>query len=263
MKLMKAKQRARRGALRGAVAALGGAVLAGCDKLSNNESFVGVLKSAESLSHGAQKVVAGKRAMAQEFSQADVAPQFRSNGTLNPVDADYKALLKDNFADYKLEVGGLVDAPFSLSLAEIRALPSRTQITRHDCVEGWSCIGKWKGTPLGAIIDRAKPKSNAKFVVFHCFDSMEDPSKAEDSHYYESIDLDEAHHAQTILAYELNDVALPVSNGAPLRCRVERQLGYKQAKYVRSIELVESFADMRGGNGGYWEDEGYEWYGGI
>ena len=143
-------------------------------------------------------------------------------------------------------------------------MPSRTQITRHDCVEGWSCIGKWKGVQLGRILEMVEPKPEAKFVVFHCFDSMDGPSlDGHDSRYYESIDLDDAHHAQTILAYELNDKALPVTNGAPLRCRVERQLGYKQAKYIRSIELVASFADIRGGKGGYWEDQGYEWYGGI
>ena len=143
-------------------------------------------------------------------------------------------------------------------------MPARTQITRHDCVEGWSCIGKWKGVPLGAVLDQARPMGQAKFVVFRCFDSMEGPSlDGRDSRYYESIDLEEAHHAQTILAYDLNDKPLPVINGAPIRCRVERQLGYKQAKYVKAIELVESFAAIRGGKGGYWEDEGYEWYGGI
>jgi DMSO/TMAO reductase YedYZ molybdopterin-dependent catalytic subunit len=168
------------------------------------------------------------------------------------------------FADYRLEVGGLVARPLELSLAQLRALPSRTQITRHDCVEGWSCIGKWKGVQLGRILEMAGPKPEAKFVVFRCFDSMDGLSiDGRDSRYYESIDLDDAHHAQTILAYELNDRPLPVTNGAPLRCRVERQLGYKMAKYVRAIELVESYAAIRGGNGGYWEDQGYEWYAGI
>ncbi len=117
---------------------------------------------------------------------------------------------------------------------------------------------------LGRILEMAGPKPEAKFVVFRCFDSMDGLSiDGRDSRYYESIDLDDAHHAQTILAYELNDRPLPVTNGAPLRCRVERQLGYKMAKYVRAIELVESYAAIRGGNGGYWEDQGYEWYAGI
>ena len=262
--LMRARQRDRRHLLRGAIAAAGAAVLAGCDRLSNNPSFVETLMSAQNLSHAAGRIVAPKLAMAQEFSQSDVPANFRGNGTLDPTDADYKSLQQAGFADYKLKVGGLVETPAEYTLEQLRAMPSRTQITRHDCVEGWSCIGKWKGVPLGLLLDAAKPTAQAKFVVFRCFDSMDGPSlDGHDSHYYESIDLDEAHHAQTLLAYDLNDKALPVINGAPLRCRVERQLGYKQAKYVRAIELVESFAQIRGGKGGYWEDEGYEWYGGI
>jgi DMSO/TMAO reductase YedYZ molybdopterin-dependent catalytic subunit len=262
--LMRARQRDRRRVLRGAVAAAGSAMLAGCDKLSNSAGFVEALKSAQHLNHAAQKVVAPRPAMAQEFSQDDVAPSFRGNGTLNPMDADYQALRRGGFADYELMVGGLVEKSAFFSLAQLRDMPSRTQITRHDCVEGWSCIGKWKGVQLSLLLDQVKPLSQARYVVFRCFDSMDGPTlDGRDSRYYESIDLDEARHAQTILAYELNDQPLPVANGAPIRCRVERQLGYKQAKYVRAIELVESFAQIRGGKGGYWEDEGYEWYGGI
>ncbi|HUP06242.1 MAG TPA: molybdopterin-binding protein [Caldimonas sp.] len=262
--LMRARDRERRRLLRGAVAAAGAAALSGCDRLSNNPSFIETLKGAQRLSHSAAKVVAPRAAMAQEFGPQDIAPVFRSNGTLDPRDADYRQLRAAGFADYRLAVGGLVEKPGEWSLEELRAMPSRTQITRHDCVEGWSCIGKWKGVPLAHVLERVKPLPAAKFVLFRCFDSMGDPSPtAPDSRYYETIDLDDATHAQTILAYELNDRPLPVSNGAPLRCRVERQLGYKQAKYVRAIELVTSFDQMRGGKGGYWEDEGYEWYGGI
>ena len=262
--LMRARQRDRRHLLRGAVAAAGSALLTGCDRLSQNESFVATLKSAEHLNRAAQKIVAPRPAMAQEFKQADVAQTFRGNGSVNPSDADYVALRDAGFADYRLSVGGLVASPTEFSLDELKAMPARTQITRHDCVEGWSCIGKWKGVQLGSILERVQPKPEAKFVVFRCFDSMDGPSlDGHDSRYYESIDLDDAHHVQTILAYELNDKPLPITNGAPLRCRVERQLGYKQAKYIRAIELVESFAQIRGGKGGYWEDEGYEWYGGI
>jgi DMSO/TMAO reductase YedYZ molybdopterin-dependent catalytic subunit len=262
--LMRAHQRDRRHLLRGAVAVAGAAALSGCDRLSRNETFVDVLTSAQLASRAAQKVLAPRSTMAQEFDADHIAKTFRSNGTLNPVDSDYQALRKGGFADFKLTIGGLVERPTDYTIAQLRAMPSRTQITRHDCVEGWSCIGKWKGVPLGPMLDQAKPLPQARFVVFRCFDSMQTPSDgAPDSRYYESIDFDDAYHPQTILAYELNDRALPVSNGAPLRCRVERQLGYKQAKYVRAIELVESFAQIRGGKGGYWEDEGYEWYGGI
>lgn len=252
----------RRQLLRGALAGAGAFSLAGCDQLSRNETVVDVLKSAQHLSRGAHKLVAGRKAMAQEFTQGDVAAHFRSNGTLMPRDADYQALLKGGFADWKLEVGGLVENPAAFTLAELRAMPSRTQITRHDCVEGWSSIGKWKGVPLAHLLDRVRPLANAKYVLFRCADSMEAPA-AGDSRYYESVDLDDAYHVQTVLAYELNDQPLPVSNGAPLRARIERQLGYKHAKYLMKIELVERFDTLRGGYGGYWEDNGYEWYAGI
>ena len=253
----------RRMALRGALASVGTLTLAGCDKLSRNETFVDVLKSAQHLSHGAHKVVAGRKAMAQEFSQADVAAHFKGNGTLVPADADYQAQMRNGFKDWKLEVGGLVEKPLALSLDELRAMPSRTQITRHDCVEGWSSIGKWKGVQLSHLLEQARPLANAKYVVFRCADSMEAPRAGTDSTYYESVDLDDAYHAQTVLAYDLNDKPLPVNNGAPLRVRIERQLGYKHAKYVVKVELVESFEKIRDGKGGYWEDNGYEWYAGI
>ncbi len=152
------------------------------------------------------------------------------------------------------------EAPRQWTLEELRALPSRSQITRHDCVEGWSAIAQWKGARLAALLQAVRPKSTARYVVFHCADPMEadgsDP-------YYESIDFDDAYHKQTILAYELNGEPLPVKNGAPLRLRVERQLGYKHAKYVMRLELVQSFARIGEGKGGYWEDQGYQWYAGI
>ena len=260
----RARATSRRTALRTALASVGTLALAGCDRLSNDAGFVDVLKSAQDLSHAAQRAVAGRNAMAQEFSPADVAAHFRTNGTLMPADADYQALLRGGFADWKLQIGGLVEAPAEFTLAQLRAMPSRTQITRHDCVEGWSSIGKWKGVQLSHVLAQVKPLANAKFVVFRCADSMDGPSlDGHDSRYYESVDLDEANHVQTLLAYELNDQPLPVANGAPLRARIERQLGYKQAKYVMRLELVDSFAKIRDGHGGYWEDQGYEWYAGI
>jgi len=241
----------------GGVAAL---ALAGCQKLSQSEWFPKVLGVGERLSAAAGTLVAGRKAMAQEFTEADLSPSFRSNGTSRPQSAEYEALAAGSFADYRLVVDGLVARPGRYSLADLRALDARTQITRHDCVEGWSAIGKWKGVPLGRLLEAAQPAAQARFVVFHCADPMDDDGT---SPYYESVDMDDAWHAQTILAYELNDKPLPVENGAPLRLRVERQLGYKHAKYVMRIELVESFATIAGGKGGYWEDQGYQWYAGI
>ena len=251
----------RRRLLRGALVAAGTPLLGACDRLSRNEAFADTLKSAQRLSRSVHKALAGRSALAQEFTPADIAPHFRSNGTRLPRDANYRALMADGFRGWRLQVAGLVARPAVFTLAELRALPSRTQITRHDCVEGWSAIGKWKGVPLARLLEAVGPLPQARYVVFGCADSMEDGPN--DSRYYESVDLDDARHVQTILAYELNDAPLPVENGAPLRARIERQLGYKHAKYLMRIELVESFGALRGGQGGYWEDNGYEWYAGI
>jgi len=243
-----------------AVAAAGTALLAGCNRLSLTDWFPKVLGAGETASEAAAALVATRRSMAQEFSPADLSPRFRSNGTGDPANPEYQSLAAGGFADYRLEVGGLVERPASYSLAELRALPSRTQITRHDCVEGWSAIGKWKGARFAALLDLVRPKPDARYVMFYCADPMSDDPN---DRYYESIDMDDARHEQTILAYELNDATLPIANGAPIRLRVERQLGYKHAKYVMRIELVASFADIAGGRGGYWEDQGYQWFAGI
>jgi DMSO/TMAO reductase YedYZ molybdopterin-dependent catalytic subunit len=260
--LMRARQRDRRHLLRGAVAAAGSAFLTGCDKLSQNESFVDTLKSAQRLSRAAAKVVAPRPAMAQEFGPEAVAQSFRGNGTLSPGDADYVALRNADFAGYKLTVGGLVEKPADFTLEQLRAMPSRTQITRHDCVEGWSAIGKWQGVPLSQVLDLAGLKPGARYVIFHCADNLGET--ADDSGlYYESIDLLDAYHPQTILAYMMNGQDLPVAHGAPLRLRIERQLGYKQAKYVNRIEVADAYSHLNGGKGGFWEDRGYEWYAGI
>ena len=245
----------------GRIAALaGGLVLTGCDRLSRTGWFPPILERAEALTRSVQRLITPRNALAKEYTEKDLSPTFRSNGTAEPDDEEYAALAKDGFADWRLSVGGLVDHPLELSLAELRAMPSRTQITRHDCVEGWSAIGKWTGVPLAAVLARAGVKPAARYVVFRCADPMDD---TDDSNYYESIDMVDAYHPQTILAYGLNGAPLPVPNGAPLRLRVERQLGYKMAKYLMSIELVESFGAIAGGKGGYWEDRGYEWYAGI
>ena len=240
--------------------AAGTLMLAGCQRLSTSEWFPKVLGAGEAVSAAVAHAVTSRKSMAQEFSEADRSPTFRSNGTAEPNNDAYRALAAGGFADYRLEVGGSVVQPASFSLAELRALPSRTQITRHDCVEGWSAIAKWKGARLAALLETVRPKPEARFVVFHCADPMEDDGT---SPYYESIDLEDAFHPQTLLAYEMNDAALPIANGAPIRLRVERQLGYKHAKYVMRMELVESFDKIAGGKGGYWEDQGYQWFAGI
>ncbi|MGH8801813.1 MAG: molybdopterin-binding protein [Casimicrobiaceae bacterium] len=254
------RQRARRRFLARMGAALGAASLAGCDRLSQSDTAASALGSAERLNAAMARLVTGHGAMAQEYTEADLSPTFRSNGTANPNNPAYQALASGGFAAYALKVDGLVAKPQSFTLAELHALPSRTQITRHDCVEGWSAVGKWQGARLSALLDRVEPIPSARYVVFHCADPMNDDGT---DLYYESIGMDDAYHVQTILAYRLDDRPLPIKNGAPIRVRVERQLGYKHAKYVMRLQLVESFADIGDGNGGYWEDQGYQWYAGI
>ncbi len=231
--------------------------LAGCDKLASTSWFSSFLTKAGPFTEAAQTAITPTNALAREFTEADIAPQFRANGSVDPQDDDYLGHVDNGFKNWKLQVKGLVERPYSLSLDELRALPSRTQITRHDCVEGWSCIGKWKGVPLRAVLEHAGVKPQARFVVFRCMDTLDE------SLYYESCRIVDAFHPQTILAYDLNDKPLLVANGAPLRVRLERKLGYKQAKYLTAIELVDSYAGIGGGKGGFWEDQGYDWYGGI
>lgn len=246
---------------------LGGAALAlsGCkvfDRATDRDSALrAVFASHEGLTLPVQRGLIGDR-LAPEFTEADIRQGMRPNGSVDPSGAAYRQMAAGGFRDYRLSVTGLVEAPLSLSLADLARLPSRTQITRHDCVEGWSCIAKWQGVPLGTVLTAARPRPAARYVVFHCFDAIE-RSLSGEVHYYESIDLIDANHPQTILAYAMNGAPLPVANGAPLRLRVERQLGYKMAKYVHTIELTDSFAGLGLGRGSYWADRGYEWYAGI
>jgi DMSO/TMAO reductase YedYZ molybdopterin-dependent catalytic subunit len=214
------------------------------------------------LTYKAQRLLLSADQLAPEFSMADIRQDQHPNGSTEPDTDDYLALQEKNFADYQLEVNGLVERPMRFTLEALKTLPSRTQITRHDCVEGWSCIAKWQGVALKQILDQVGVKPEARYVMFHCFDAIEKGLSGEIL-YYESIDLVDARHPQTILAYAMNDKPLPVENGAPLRVRVERQLGYKMAKYIRRIELISDFSQIQQGQGSYWADRGYEWYAGI
>jgi DMSO/TMAO reductase YedYZ molybdopterin-dependent catalytic subunit len=251
----------RRNFFRRSLAAAVATFIGGCDRLNNTQWFPKLLTAGEHLSYNVHRTLVPRRAMAQEFTVADLSPHFPSNGTAYPDSAVYRALAQRDFIDWVLVVDGMVTTPTRFSLAQLRSLPSRTQITRLDCVEGWSAIGKWTGVPLSEVLRAVQPTAAARYVVFHCADPM---NKDGTDLYYESIDMDDAYHPQTILSYELNDGPLPIPNGAPLRLRVERQLGYKHAKYLMRLELVSSLEGIHGGKGGYWEDSnGYQWYAGI
>ena len=248
----------RRGLIGSLAAGAGGVLLSGCNKINADPGVRSLLQSAEGLTMRAQRIIGDRTTLAREFTAADLSPVFRSNGTRQPAGADYESHRLSGFADWRLTVDGLVARPQTLSMAQIRAMPQRTQITRHDCVEGWSAIGQWTGVPLKLLLDQAGLRSNARYLIFHCAD------RYAQADYYESIDLIDAFHPQTILAWGLNRQLLPVGNGAPLRLRVERQLGYKHAKYIQRIEAVDSLAGRGLGKGGYWEDyHDYAWYAGI
>jgi DMSO/TMAO reductase YedYZ molybdopterin-dependent catalytic subunit len=232
--------------------------LAGCDNLSQSQWVVSLLSKTEKLTERVQRAITPMNALAREYSESEISKVFPANGSSDPGTADYYTHVEQNFSHWTLEINGLVQTPTSWSLMAIKDLPSRTQITRHDCVEGWSAIGKWTGVPLGDLMRHVQPLPNARYVVFHCAD-IDDQGLP----YYESMSVADAYHPQTILTYELNDQPLDIPHGAPLRLRFERQLGYKHAKFLMRIELVETFAGIWGGKGGYWEDQGYEWYAGI
>jgi DMSO/TMAO reductase YedYZ molybdopterin-dependent catalytic subunit len=242
-------------------ASLGAAALGFSGRPADAASFEEWIGHAQSLTYRAQRLL-GRNSLAREFSAKDLSPDFKVNGTHKPDTPEYEALLADNFSTWRLTVDGLVANRLSLSLADLRALPQRAQITRHDCVEGWSAIGQWQGVPLAEILKRAIPLPASRFVVFHCADFYE---RADDGtgQYYESIDMVDAFHPQTIVAHSLNGESLSVGHGAPARLRVERQLGYKQAKYLMRVELAERLDGFGRGKGGFWPDRGYEWYAGI
>ena len=243
-------------------AALGGLMASGCDRISQAPSVVDFLSGAEGLTRRGQRLLLAAQPLAREFQAKDISPTFKPNGSIHPGGEAYAAMLASGFADWRLKVFGLVQHPLSLSLAQLEALRARTQITRHDCVEGWSAIGQWTGVPLGAVLHAAGLAPNARYIVFRCADQLEAGARGS-GFYYESIDLFDAFHPQTILAYALNGRPLDVAHGAPLRLRVERQLGYKQAKYLIGVEAVDRLDGIEGGKGGFWEDRGYEWYAGI
>jgi DMSO/TMAO reductase YedYZ molybdopterin-dependent catalytic subunit len=237
-------------------ASLGALGLAGAVALRGARIKGDILKASEQLTLRTQRLLLGRRTLAREFSARDVSPVFPVNGTHVPQGAAYQELIASGFRDWALKVDGLVKHPLSLSLGQLALLESRTQTTMHCCDEGWNAVATWTGVPLARVLALAEPLTRAAYAVFHCLDKREDGEL-----YYESIDLFDANHPQTILAYRMNGRPLPVGNGAPVRLRVETQIGYKNAKYVDRIELVDRLDGLGKGRGGWWEDfDGAVWY---
>jgi DMSO/TMAO reductase YedYZ molybdopterin-dependent catalytic subunit len=185
-----------------------------------------------------------------------VSPYARVNGR-PPKNEAYTRSVAAGFEDWRLLVDGLVEAPLCLSIAELRAMPRGTQSTLHVCIQGWTYFAAWAGVRVAYLLEEARPKPAARYLVFHTLDEKwERPGHG---NYYEVIDLETARRPQVILAYEMNGAQLPVEHGAPLRLRVEHQLGYKMAKWVHRIELVEDFRGIGKGQGG-WRDDVLNYY---
>ncbi len=223
-------------------------------KLNDNHGFHNFLESAE----GLNELAIGTRGRATLYRPSDISNDFPIDSLDTPTDSTYSGLVGDGFRSYRLIVDGLVDRPQALTLPQLHGLMQMSQITRHDCVEGWSVIAQWQGVRLADVIAMAAPRDGARFAVFHSFDR-----DANGTPYYESLSLEQAAHPQTLLALRQNGGPIVPDRGAPVRLTVPTQLGYKSAKWVRRIQIVASVGTIGSGKGGYWEDQGYEWYAGI
>jgi DMSO/TMAO reductase YedYZ molybdopterin-dependent catalytic subunit len=218
-------------------------------------TYGNVLRAGDALTYAAHRVLLPSGALVHEYGIGDLT-SFPATGTTNPavtvksaLGDEYRKWQAGGFVDWRLSVEGRVARPRDFSLTELKALPSRTQITRHTCEEGWTAIGQWTGVPLGAVLAAAGILPDARFVVLHSVDDWVD-----------AIDMNDALHPQTLLAYGMNGSALPIAHGAPVRLRLERQIGYKSMKYVRRLVVTDRFDD--GGASGSIQN-GWAWYNGI
>jgi len=188
-----------------------------------------------------------------QLTEKDISPHFWPNGTM-PNSAEFDSLVKSNFADYRLRIGGLVEKPMEFSYAELKAMPKQEQITTHFCIQGWSGVAKWGGIPMRHMLDLVKPTADARYAVLYSFADGGDGGR-----YYDAHSLSNMRHELTILAYEMNGAPVSVLHGAPLRLRCENEVGFKMVKWIAAIELVHDYADLGAGEGGYNED--HEFYG--
>lgn len=240
------------------LAASAGVSLAGCAE-TDPPTYGNILRMGDLVTYKAHRLLLPEQSLAREYDFSDIS-SVPAIGTTNPADSNqpafhpqhgqtYEQLLRDEFSTWRLTVEGSVARPGSFSLADLRRMPSRTQITRHTCEEGWSAIAQWTGVPLSNVLDACGVQPNARFVQFYSYDYFED-----------GIDMFDALHPQTILAYGMNGRDLPVGHGAPLRVRVETQLGYKSMKFLRRIVVTDEFDDH--GRSGPIQN-GWAWYAGI
>ena len=249
---MKQPSRMPRRAFIKGMASSAGVLLAGCSP-TDPPTYGHVLRMGDLLTYKAHRLLLPAQSLAREYDYSDIS-SVPAIGTTNPSGhkehgAGYERLLANRFLDWRLPVEGSVVRPRSFSLDELKRMPSRTQITRHTCEEGWSAIAQWTGVPLRSVLESAGIRSTARFVQFYAYDGWVD-----------GIDMLDALHPQTILAYGMNGRDLPISHGAPLRARVETQLGYKSRKFLRRIVVTDRFDD-HGARG--FLHYGWSWYVGI
>jgi DMSO/TMAO reductase YedYZ molybdopterin-dependent catalytic subunit len=211
----------------------------------------GIYGAGETLTYASHRLLTSRGSRAREFSRSQISKVAPINGP-TPSAFDYQRLLSHRFADWELVVDGLVARPASFSLADIRSFPVSSQITHQACEEGWSFIAEWTGVELSHVLNVVGVSPRAKYIVFYAFDDL-----------WESIDMNDASHPQTLLAYGMNGENLPAPHGAPVRLRVPRQLGYKSLKYLSQITVVDSLKDIGQGLGSISPELGYSWYAGI
>jgi len=238
----------------GALAAVGGVRLT--TTLLDRHGLIpancrGVYGLSETLTYAGQRLLTRLPSMAREFDRSQISTVIPVNGPAPKTEA-YRQLLVGGFADWRLKIDGLVDRPGSFSLAELKALPSRSQITHQACEEGWSFIAEWTGVPLADVLRNVGIRREAKFAFFFTIDE-----------WWDSIDMDDAFHPQTLLAYAMNGPDMPIDHGAPLRLKVPRQLGYKNLKYLSRITITDSAQGIGDGLGSGAPSAGYSWYAGI
>jgi DMSO/TMAO reductase YedYZ molybdopterin-dependent catalytic subunit len=247
----------RRKVITTALTALGGASgLAVAARLADRYGLIppdhdGIYGVGETLTYASQRLLTARGSLAREFRPDQISKVAPINGDL-PRTFDYQQLLRRGFTNWRLDIDGLVAQPSSLSLAELHQFPVSRQITHQACEEGWSFIAEWIGVRLTDVLNHVGISPRARYVVFYAFDDD-----------WESLDIADAQHPQTLLAYGMNGGELPPPHGAPLRLRVPRQLGYKSIKYLAQISVVDSLKDVGDGKGSSAPAVGYSWYAGI
>jgi len=211
----------------------------------------GLYGAGETLTYAAQRVLT-RHSLAREFAPSQISnPPFANSSS--PRDEEYKRLQAGGFAEWRLAVDGMVARPMSFSVADIQRYPSRSQITHLACEEGWSFIAQWTGAPLSMVLDEVGVRPDARYVVYF----------SQEKGWWDSIDMADALHPQTLVAYGMNGGELPPAHGGPLRMRVPRQLGYKSIKFINRLTVTDNLKSFGKGLGSAAPEDGYAWYAGI